>query len=74
MFSYDEILSGIILVLHIDNCIDNSVKLVNGNSNSSAGRVEVCRYGIWGRVCADDLIGLTEGDVVCKELGFIGGT
>ncbi|XP_071446908.1 uncharacterized protein [Hetaerina americana] len=45
-----------------------SLRLVGGNV-SHEGRIEVKAFGRWGVVC-DDLFGLADADVVCKELGF----
>ena len=46
------------------------VRLVNG-SVPSEGRLEVFYNNTWGTVC-DDYFSNTEGDVVCRQLNYIG--
>ena len=53
------------------NCksqLDFQVRLAGGNA-SHEGRVEVKVFGHWGAVC-DDLFGLNDANVVCRQLGF----
>ena len=52
-----------------ENVLGNfSIRLVDGAGNYE-GRVEVYFEGEWGTVC-DDGFGLTDGDVVCRSLGY----
>jgi len=40
-----------------------------GGPVDSAGRVEICIYGVWGTVC-DYLWNESDAVVVCRELGY----
>ena len=44
-----------------------SIRLVNGRSECS-GRLEISHNGLWGTIC-DDEWGMSNTDVVCRQLG-----
>ena len=54
-------------------CTNGTVRLVGGPVES-AGRVEVCIHGVWGRVCVAiaNLYGFygNYSRVVCRQLGY----
>ena len=53
------------------NCSDGDVRLVGG-SNEYEGRVEICINQVWGTICSGSRFnrwGVTDGRVVCKQLG-----
>ena len=53
------------------NCTNGTVRLVDGPVES-AGRVEVCINGVWGRVCGINRHGIYSdySRVVCRQLGY----
>ena len=34
------------------------------------GRLEVCVSGVWGSICNDNFAAVTDGHVICSELGY----
>ncbi|EFJ49938.1 hypothetical protein VOLCADRAFT_89444 [Volvox carteri f. nagariensis] len=54
------------------NTADVTLRLVGG-STPDQGRVEIYNGTTWGTVC-DDYFGAAEADVVCRELGYAGGS
>ena len=48
-------------------CTDWEVRLVNGFTENE-GRLEVCRYNIWGTVCNSEQASMAR--VVCRQLGL----
>ena len=69
--------SSTIVYLYIQNdflltvaeyCANETLRLVDGPVES-AGRVEICINGVWGRVCGGDWGG-NDARVVCRQLGY----
>jgi len=48
--------------------MDGEVRL-DGGSNSSLGRVEVCINNAWGTVCSTRF-GTNDATVICRQLNF----
>ena len=51
-------------------CTEGAVRLVAGSSDT--GRVEMCKYGQWGAVCADNEWDDTDAETVCRQLSLPG--
>ena len=49
-------------------CEDGDVRL-QGGIDSSNGRVEVCKFRVWGAVCNDEWDD-SDARVVCRQLGY----
>ena len=49
-------------------CTQGDIRL-QGGSDTSNGRVEICNNNIWGTVC-DDLWSSRDAQVVCRQLGL----
>ena len=49
-------------------CEHGEVRLVGGLTNT-AGRLEICAHGVWGRVL-NRLFGPENAKVVCHQLGY----
>ena len=48
-------------------CTDGDIRLVDGGV-SYEGRVEYCKYSVWGTVCDDGWM-TSDAAVVCSQLG-----
>ena len=50
------------------NCSNGDVRLVGGSTDNE-GNVQICYKNAWGSVC-DDNWGMSDSNVVCRQLGF----
>ena len=50
------------------NCSNGDIRLVGGSTDNE-GNVQICYNNAWGSVC-DDYWGMTDSDVVCRQLGY----
>eukprot|EP00731_Ephydatia_muelleri_P017284 Em0010g382a len=62
---------GVRCLVQGSSCTERSARLVNGDRNNT-GRVEVCRYGLWGTVCDTDW-NATMAAVACLQIGYPNG-
>lgn len=50
---------------------EGEVRLI-GSSSRSEGRVEICQWGLWTTVCADDSWTDDVAKTICTQLGYEG--
>ena len=51
-----------------ESCSNGNIRLVGGNTDNE-GNVQICYNNAWGSVC-DDYWGITDSNVVCRQLGL----
>ena len=61
----------ILLLTAEAECTEGELRLVGSNLRSE-GRVELCKYGRWGTVCADEAWDDTDAATVCRQLNLSG--
>ena len=50
------------------NCSNGDIRLVGGSTDNE-GNVQICYDNAWGSIC-DHYWGMTDSDVVCRQLGY----
>lgn len=57
-----------------NDCAHGAIRIEVGNGSwtddKAEGIVEICRDGVWGGVCNDDLWDMTDAKVACRQLGY----
>ena len=55
-----------------DNCTDGDIRVseVFVRDDLISGLAEVCRSGLWQKVCYNELFDANAANVVCRQLGF----
>ena len=46
------------------------IQLLSGGTVVNKGRVQVLHNGTWGTLCGDTGYDISDGNVICKQLGY----